>query len=88
MIAPERSMMRPVSINVCLLCVQTYHAPVRSLADFAPQTPSHGLPERRCPSNQKRFEAFPCYTLILQHRAHTSKTKSKPHRSDRVRRKR
>jgi len=48
----------------------------------------HCLPERHRRNGQSRFDSFIRHALSLQDCPLTSKTKSKSHRSDRVRRKR
>jgi hypothetical protein len=88
LIAPERSLPLRISSNVSLPCAQTCHDLVRSLADFIPQVRPLRFSESRCYNCQNRSDGFLCRALLLQDRPLTSKIKTKPHRSDRVRRKR
>jgi hypothetical protein len=88
LIAPERFLAQRVSSNLCLRCVRACHALVRSLADLGPRMRPHCLPERHRRNGQSRFDSFIRHALSLQDCPLTSKTKSKSHRSDRVRRKR
>jgi hypothetical protein len=88
LIAPERFLVRRVSSKVCLWCVQTRHAFVRSLAHLATRKRAHRLSEKLHCNCQTRFNSLPGYDLIAQYHPPNSKTKFKTHRSDRVRRKR
>ena len=88
MIAPERFVAQRVPGNVSLRCAQTCHNLVRSLANFATQVRSQSFSERHCYNCQNRFDGFLCQALLLQDRPLTNKIKTKPHRPDRVRRKR
>jgi hypothetical protein len=88
LIAPERFMAQRVSGNVSLGCAQTCHNLVCSLANFTTQVRSQSFSERHCYHCQDRFAGFLCHVLLLQDCHRTNKSKTKPHRPDRVRRKR
>ena len=85
MIAHKRS---PLPDNGCLRCVQTCRDLVCPLADFAARRPTHRPSEKFHGTCQKRFYGLPGHVLIAQYHPLNNKTKFKPHRSDRVRRKR
>jgi hypothetical protein len=88
LIAPEGFLACRVSDDVCVRCVHPRHAHVRSPADFAPRMRALCLSDRHHRKDQKRSHGLPSHVLIPEHSAPTSKTKSKPHRRDRVCRKR
>jgi hypothetical protein len=77
-----------VSGNVSLRCAQICHNLVRSLANFATQVSPLRFSESRCYNCQNRSDGFRCQALLLQDCPLPSKIKTKPHRPDRVRRKR
>ncbi len=88
MIAPERFLAHPPPGNGCLRCVKTCRDLVCSLADFATRRRTHRLFEKLHRTCQKRFNGLRSHGMIAQYHPSKSKTKFKPHRSDRVRRKR
>ena len=88
MIAPERLLAQRVSGNLSLRRVQARHAFVRSRADFVHRMKPLCLSERLRLTSQERFNGFHLYVLVEQHRRLNTKSKSKTHRPNRIRRKR
>jgi hypothetical protein len=88
LIAPDRFLAHRVSRDVCLRRVRARHDLLRALADLGPQMRLQLLSERHCYTRQNRFDGFVGHALSPQNHYLTNKNKTKPHRPDRVRRKR
>jgi len=88
LIAAERFLVRRVSSKVNLRRVQTRHAFARSSADSVTHKRAQCQPERLRRNGQTRANEFPDHALTMRYHLPNSKPKFKPHRSDRVRRKR
>ena len=87
MIAPERFLAHRVSGDVRLRRVRARRDLLRALGDFAPQARPQRLLERHCYNCGNRFNDFGRHALLPQGHPLTSKSKTKSHRPDRVRRK-